>query len=104
MKLKYDFRKKEDFPKKNIDFYPDNELTYLYHGCRLKEKNGLAKVIDCPKEDKEGCSNLSTILSEKMFLSKSKLKNKKYITRAFYNKLKECGYERVIQKDTVINF
>ena len=69
-----------------------------------ERKNGLAKVVDCTKEGKEGCSNPSKILSKKIFLSKSKLKNKKYITRMFYNKLKECGYERVILKDTVINF
>ena len=42
MRLKYEFRKKENFPNKKIDFYPDNELTYLYHECGLKEKNGLA--------------------------------------------------------------
>ena len=30
--------KKEDFPNKKTDFYPDNELTYLYHRCGLKEK------------------------------------------------------------------
>ena len=58
-----------------------------------RKKNGLAKVTDCTKEGKEGCSNPSMVLSEKIFLSKSKLKNKKYVTRAFYNKLKERGYE-----------
>ena len=29
MKLKYEFRKKGDFPNKKIDFCPDNELIYL---------------------------------------------------------------------------
>ena len=40
------YRENKDFPEQKIATYPDEELSKIFHGCRLVESNGLNTVID----------------------------------------------------------
>ena len=101
--MKIEGRKKQEimvFLEQKVVNYPPLEITKLYHGCgKKKHRNGFNVIID----KRFPCqSPMHRIYWFRPNTRRFKMTNSKYITRWFYNELKQKGYGKVVMENCVI--
>ena len=98
--MRIQYRENKDFPEQKIATYPDEELSKIFHRCGLVDSNLLNTVIDKKYSCLSPTHHVHNLRSKN---KKYKLSNAKYITRKFYEELKENGYRgKIIMEECII--
>ena len=86
--MRIQYRENKDFPEQKISTYSDKELSKIFYRCGLVESNRLNTVIDKKYSCLLPTYHIHSLQSKN---KKYKLSNVRYVTRKFYEELKEKG-------------